>query len=265
MKSLLSCIVFILIKTNLISQVSFTLSNNVCSGNTKTVSANTGTDIAVSYTWASNPPTPSFSYPYSASTSINFPVAGSFSITLNVTLLSGLETYSNIVTVAATPTVTVAPSNTTSCATDPVILWASGANSYTWSLNAPPSLTGQENPKTVRPATTDCYTVTGSVGACTNFAISCIIVYDCTGLPSNYLRNEEIHYHPNPVKDKLNIDCEENKIEKISISNCFGQIVYTLYNPTPKQEIDLSSFSRGIYNLKSESKQGQRVYKIIKE
>ncbi len=174
---------FVTCKLN--SQVSFTLSNNACSADTKTVSTNTGTDIAISYTWSSIPVAPIFSMPNSATTSINFPSAGSFTINLNVTLVSGSGTYSNAITVAASPTITVTQSSPTTCImanfptpnTKAVTIQVSGADpSYTWNPPSPPFMTGNNIAKIVRPTVSTCYTVTGIVGTCSGSAVSCVSV-----------------------------------------------------------------------------------------
>ncbi|HXB41365.1 MAG TPA: T9SS type A sorting domain-containing protein [Bacteroidia bacterium] len=85
------------------------------------------------------------------------------------------------------------------------------------------------------------------------------------GIKESKLNELPIDLYPNPVKDKLNVELEENKIGKISITNCLGQIVYVLNNPVSKQEIDLSSFPTGVYYLKAESKSDQKVFKILKD
>ena len=45
------------------SQTSFTINSSVCSGISNLLTANTGTDVAISYTWSSTPITASLSSP----------------------------------------------------------------------------------------------------------------------------------------------------------------------------------------------------------
>ncbi len=98
--------------------------------------------------------------------------------------------------------------------------------------------------------------------ACPDFdaAAGCI-----SGLNENYF-SLEVNVFPNPSKGKIKIEFEQNiSIDKISITNTLGQQVYTLLTPEPKQEIDVSQLSPGIYFLKAESKHGQGIFKVVKE
>ena len=72
------------------------------------------------------------------------------------------------VTPVAIPTVTV--NDTLLCAGNPGFLFASGASTYSWSSGATTSSI------TVTPTTTTNYTVVGSVGTCTNLAVSTVTV-----------------------------------------------------------------------------------------
>lgn len=76
-----------------------------------------------------------------------------------------------------------------------------------------------------------------------------------------------IKLYPNPVKDNLYIDLEmiETQKIKLSISNNLGQVLYSLNNPNPQEEIDLSFLVNGIYYLKILSNGGQKVFKVVKE
>jgi hypothetical protein len=71
---------------------------------------------------------------------------------------------------------------------------------------------------------------------------------------------------PNPSKNKIQIEFEQNiGIDKVSITNTLGQVLFVLFKPVPKQEIDLSHLPAGIYFLKVENKQAQGVFKVVKE
>ncbi len=72
------------------------------------------------------------------------------------------------VTPVAIPTVTV--NDTILCAGNPGVLFASGASTYSWSSGATTSSIA------VTPTTTTNYTVVGSVGTCTNFAVATVTV-----------------------------------------------------------------------------------------
>ena len=83
------------------------------------------------------------------------------------------------------------------------------------------------------------------------------------GINELRIKSEEVKIYPNPTKSKIFI--EQNKAEKITITNALGQTVYLLNNPSSKQEIDLSSYVSGIYYVKIQGSSEQRVFKIIKK
>jgi hypothetical protein len=76
----------------------------------------------------------------------------------------------------------------------------------------------------------------------------------------------EIKVFPNPSRDKLFLDFEQGTaIDKISLVNPLGQEVYIRLNPEQKQEVNVSHLPAGIYFLKAENRQGQGVFKVVKE
>lgn len=90
-----------------------------------------------------------------------------FTITVN-DICNKPVTKQITVTPVATPTVTV--NDTILCAGNPGFLFASGASTYSWSSGATTSSI------TITPTTTTNYTVVGSVGTCTNSAVSTVTV-----------------------------------------------------------------------------------------
>ncbi len=80
------------------------------------------------------------------------------------------------VTVSPTPTVAVTPTSTLICSGQTVVLTAGGATTYTW---MPGSV--QTNTLSVTPGGTTSYTVTGTLGTCTNVAT---VVVNVNSLPT---------------------------------------------------------------------------------
>ncbi len=183
MKRVTILIAFLIVKLSY-SQITFTLNSNGCSGTSTTLTANTGTDVVLSYTWASSPATLVFSSPNSPTTAVNFPSTGSFTVNLNVTLASGTGSYSNAVNVASSPTISVTQTSATTCIASnfpkyshPVFLTASGGSaSYSWTPYYPTIGINTLSSIFVRPPVTTCYTVSSIVGSCTGFAVSCVSV-----------------------------------------------------------------------------------------
>lgn len=124
----------------------------------------------------------------------------------------------------------------------------------------------------VSPSVTTSYSYTGvssypmitrtctAVGTITVFIITC----NYLGLNTKDLTQLDFKIYPNPVKDKLYLEVEQSEI-KLEISDAVGQTVFILNEPQAKQEIDVSFLDSGIYFVKTQNKEGQRVIKIIKE
>jgi uncharacterized repeat protein (TIGR03803 family) len=91
--------------------------------------------------------------------------------TYTVTSVSGTCTSSDVVvvTVNPMPTVSVSPTNLTTCAGSPTTLTASGATTYNWQ---PGNLNGTS--VSVSPASSTTYTVTGTSSGCSNTATATI-------------------------------------------------------------------------------------------
>ena len=90
-----------------------------------------------------------------------------------------------------------------------------------------------------------------------NFSGSCDTTY--VGIKETIL-NQTTSIFPNPTFDKIKIETENN-IDKIEIYSVSGQKLLA----TKNKEIDLSSFSKGIYLLKIHFETGIIYRKIIKE
>ncbi len=77
------------------------------------------------------------------------------------------------------------------------------------------------------------------------------------GIESNTLSNEEfdidtnsLKIYPNPAKNQLKVVSLRNSLEKITIYNMLGQIVYSKGAADNKLDIDLSSLKKGVYLLR---------------
>lgn len=139
----------------------------VCSGNSVTLNVNG----ALSYTW--NPGTSLSST--SSATVVSNP-SSTITYTVTGTFAGGcIDTVHIPVTVNPTPSVSVSPASNLICSGSSVLLTAGGATSYSWSpsagLNASTGTT-----VTAAPASTTTYTVSGTTGGCSSFAISEVTV-----------------------------------------------------------------------------------------
>lgn len=87
-----------------------------------------------------------------------------------------------------------------------------------------------------------------------------------SGLKDNYKNSLNLKVFPNPVNNKLNIETDYSiKIEHITLTNALGQLMFNTVNFENKLTLDISYLPSGIYFLRAENKQGQSVFKVIKE
>ena len=146
---------------------SFSVASPLCAGKTITVTAITNTAIVVSgYTWSATPAGPVFGAPNATATSIIFPLAGTFSITLATTSGTNTGNYLQTVLINPIPTLTANASPTIICAGQVSSLTVNGANTYTWN---PGAIAGSNI--VVSPTITSNYTVIASAAGCTASAV----------------------------------------------------------------------------------------------
>jgi hypothetical protein len=74
---------------------------------------------------------------------------------------------------------------------------------------------------------------------------------------------DEIHTYPNPFT--LNLVVESiTVIEKITLSDQTGRIIFCKSNVTKNMELELKEIESGIYFLKIETEKGSQIKKVIK-
>lgn len=87
------------------------------------------------------------------------------------------------------------------------------------------------------------------------------------GMPSSIFENQDITHvnaYPNPSKGKYNITSKE-QIEKITVYNQLGKVVFNDIIKNKGTTIDLSSFTDGVYFAKIEKQESIETIKIIKQ
>lgn len=89
-----------------------------------------------------------------------------------------------------------------------------------------------------------------------------ILKVDNSVLSINELSKDVYSIFPNPVNNVLNVNlANNNKMEKLTISNIFGQTVLI----SKSKNINISELSSGIYILNIETEKGIATKKIIKQ
>jgi len=78
--------------------------------------------------------------------------------------------------------------------------------------------------------------------------------------------NLNLIVYPNPIKDKFIIDGYNNTAEtNVTLINTLGQAVDVPFHMRQHEEMDIGYLSPGVYFLKVQNPDGEKVFKIIKE
>lgn len=226
-------------------------SYSVCSGKTATITASG----ASSFLW--NTGSTSSSIYVSPTINTNYTVTG--------TTAGCVNTKTTMVTVLGLPSVSAGPNNQQICAGALLTFTASGATSYSW---IPNNVSGSTFTDT--PSSSQTYTCigTGPNGCTAEQAIS-VIVVNCTGINLN--NNAYFAVYPNPAKDVLYINTNENINEKVQfvLFDANGKLILNKevekISNNESVVFNIQSISTGTYFLEIKLKNTSKKIKFVKE
>jgi PKD repeat protein len=224
------------VPTNDPPTASFNSSNStICVGGTVSFTDQSTSNISA-WNWnfpGGNPSTSNIANP-----TVTYPTAGNYPVTIQVTNANGTNsnTVSNYVLVNQAPVVVISPSSPIICVGSSVTLLASGANSYTWNngLGAGPS-------KTVSPATTTIYTVTGS-----------------NGLACDAQQTITVTVNPNPIVPSIT---QNGNVLSVQVAGSYTYQWYLNGNALPGQTNSTIQFNEsGTYSVMITDNNGCSTY-----
>jgi hypothetical protein len=105
------------------------------------------------------------------------------------------------------------------------------------------------------------YFATQTLSGCESTEVLSVTVGIITSLET---RNVVLSYHPNPVKDYLEISMART-IGVVSLQNTFGQIVFAGEFKSAEGVIDFTGFASGVYILRIGEGREMGVVKVLKE
>ena len=148
---------------------SFPLAGIACEGDLISLNGSS-TNSPTSWQWSVTPAGPVIQNNSAQNTSISFPAAGSYTVTLSVSNSSGSNSVSQTINVSPEPTISVSPNPLSLCSGSSQNFTAMGAGSYLWSPSTGLSCSTCPNP-IASPTANITYTVVGTMGACDDTVI----------------------------------------------------------------------------------------------
>ncbi|NQX97022.1 MAG: T9SS type A sorting domain-containing protein [Flavobacteriales bacterium] len=215
-----------------------------------TINSNTGADTQVAcntYTWSLNSTT------YTASTNIP---------TVTLTNLAGCDSV-----VTLNLTINTVDASTTTVGNTITANQTGGAYMWIDCNNGNTAIIGETNVNYTAGSNGD-YAVVVTLGGCIDTS-ACVNVIITSIIESAF--GEEIKVYPNTTSNNVTIDFgisnwSNNQNTQVLIINIAGKEVYRLDKIIKSQlEIPLKDFNRGIYFLKIQDKENQKVVKLIKQ
>lgn len=167
---------------------------------------------------------------------------GTYTVEMNASNNFGTSnTVFQTITVKPLPTLVV--NSPTICLGETDTLTVTGATSYTWSTGETTSFIP------VSPTLTYYYFITGAFNGCISYTNTSVVVQACVGIDE--LSKAPIKLYPNPANQILNIDFNQLMEEKIiEVYDVSGKCVLSKTSNETFLELDISSFSNGMYLLK---------------
>jgi serine protease len=152
-----------------------------------------------------------------------------------------------VVTVNSLPVVTANTSASVICGPPyqgTANITATGATTYTWNTSATTTVIA------VSPSVTTSYTVTGTnSNGCMNSASFTQSVSACTGVQVLNVLDGQLSVHPNPNSGVFTIQANFEGAYDVTIYNNIGQVVKRDAGLKGNNQLDLSGYAVGIYNI----------------
>jgi hypothetical protein len=90
------------------------------------------------------------------------------------------------------------------------------------------------------------------------------ITYTYKTTSINQLETDMVRVFPNPFTNSISIESSSTKVSSFQIYNTSGQLVRTIEKGEPLSSVNLSALKRGVYLLKVNTLESQKVIKLMK-
>jgi hypothetical protein len=172
--------------------------------------------------------------------------------------------YTQAVTVKPAPTLTVMSSNDNACKDDQLSLTAFGGTSYQWISNNSPNV--YQGPIiNIQVTTPSIFTITAmGANGCAGKATLNQNISECTGIAKNAAVNGMMLY-PNPTSGEFTIELNNNAEKNIEVTDVTGRVIVSTSTVSETVNINLSNLASGVYYVKVQSENANKVVKVVKQ
>ncbi len=227
-------------------------SATICNGQSTNLTASGATN----YTWSTGPTTASIS------------VSPTTTTVYNVTGANGTctDAKSSTVTVNALPSLTLASSSNTACTAGTGGVNVTLTGSPAGGVYSGPGVVGTTfTTQTSAGTYTATYSFTNIATGCANTINTTIVVNVCTGINVMNLLDGQLLVYPNPNSGVFMLQANFEESFDVTIYNNIGQIVKNGKNLKGNNQIDLSGFATGIYNIVVNANGSTKTIKMVIE
>jgi hypothetical protein len=120
---------------------------------------------------------------------------------------------------------------------------------------------GVFSPSTTGPGTFDVVYEYTDANGCTSTDLDSITVQDCSGIDEQF--EQSVTLYPNPTENVILISWE-GEVEYIEITDTKGKLISTYTQLNTSIQVDMSSYSPGVYFVQVHGTQGHVVKDVIK-
>jgi serine protease len=226
-------------------------SATICAGNSTNLTASGAT----TYSWNTSATTNSISV--SPTITTNYTVTGSTGSCVN--------TRTTSVTVNALPSLTLASSSNTACTISSGGITLTLTGTPAGGVYSGPGVVGSTfTAQTVAGTYTTTYSYTNSTTGCANSTVKTITVAVCTGVEGLNIDGELLVY-PNPNNGVFTVQANFENAFDVLVYNNIGQLVKEVKELKGVNQIDMSGYAQGIYNIVLRVNDNYKTIKMVIE
>ncbi|MBK7667409.1 MAG: S8 family serine peptidase [Sphingobacteriaceae bacterium] len=226
-------------------------SATICAGNSTNLTASGAT----TYSWNTSATTSSISV--SPTITTNYTVTGSTGSCVN--------TRTTSVTVNALPSLTLASSSNTACTISSGGITLTLTGTPSGGVYSGPGVVGTTfTAQTAAGTYTTTYSYTNSTTGCANSTVKTITVAVCTGVEGLNIDGELLVY-PNPNNGVFTVQANFENAFDVMVYNNIGQLVKEVKELKGVNQIDMSGYAQGIYNIVLRVNDNYKTIKMVIE